>query len=159
MHVLRIALRATWPLPALLVLVFAVAEIGWAAGDSVTRGIVVVALINLTLVVGLYVFVGNSGVFSFGSVGFASIGAGPANLTETAAVTGRKPPPLPDRPSGFGPARSNADGPVPSVARPNASSAATASSRSPGDKRVACFCRPRRSRSWVHVPARQSTAS
>jgi branched-chain amino acid transport system permease protein len=80
MHVLRIALRATWPLPALLVLVFAVAEIGWAAGDSVTRGIVVVALINLTLVVGLYVFVGNSGVFSFGSVGFASIGAYTAGL-------------------------------------------------------------------------------
>jgi branched-chain amino acid transport system permease protein len=80
MDMARIALRATWPLPALLVLVFAVAEIAWAAGDSVTRGVVVVALINLTLVVGLYVFVGNSGVFSFGSVGFASIGAYTAGL-------------------------------------------------------------------------------
>ena len=75
MHVLRSALRASWPLPALLVLVAAAAEIAWAAGDSVTRGVVVVAMINLTLVVGLYVFVGNSGVFSFGSIGFASIGA------------------------------------------------------------------------------------
>lgn len=80
MRVLRTALRATWPLPALLVLVVAVAEIAWAAGDSVTRGVVVVAMINLTLVVGLYVFVGNSGVFSFGSIGFASVGAYTAGL-------------------------------------------------------------------------------
>ena len=40
----------------------------------------VVALINLILVVGLYVFVGNSGVFSFGSIGFAAIGAYTAGL-------------------------------------------------------------------------------
>jgi branched-chain amino acid transport system permease protein len=40
----------------------------------------VVALINLILVVGLYVFVGNSGVFSFGSIAFASIGAYTAGL-------------------------------------------------------------------------------
>jgi branched-chain amino acid transport system permease protein len=78
--VLRAALRATWPLPALLALVLAATEIAWATGDSVTRGVVVVALINLTLVVGLYVFVGNSGVFSFGSIGFASIGAYTAGL-------------------------------------------------------------------------------
>jgi branched-chain amino acid transport system permease protein len=37
-------------------------------------------LINLILVVGLYIFVGNSGVFSFGSIGFASIGAYTAGL-------------------------------------------------------------------------------
>jgi branched-chain amino acid transport system permease protein len=80
MHALRTALRATWPLPALLVLVVAAAEIAWAAGDTVTQGVVVVALLNLTLVVGLYVFVGNSGVFSFGSIGFASIGAYTAGL-------------------------------------------------------------------------------
>jgi branched-chain amino acid transport system permease protein len=80
MHVLRTGLRAIWPLPALLVLVVAVAEIAWASGGSVTRGVVVVGLINLTLVVGLYVFVGNSGVFSFGSIAFASIGAYTAGL-------------------------------------------------------------------------------
>ena len=45
-----------------------------------TSGVVVVALINLILVVGLYVFVGNSGVFSFGSIGFAAIGAYTAGL-------------------------------------------------------------------------------
>jgi branched-chain amino acid transport system permease protein len=80
MRALRTTLRATWPLPLLLLLVVAAAEIAWAAGDSVTRGVVVVAMINLTLVVGLYVFVGNSGVFSFGSIGFASIGAYTAGL-------------------------------------------------------------------------------
>jgi branched-chain amino acid transport system permease protein len=74
------ALRAIWPLPALLLLVVAVTEIAWETGDTVTQSVVVVALINLTLVVGLYVFVGNSGVFSFGSIAFASIGAYTAGL-------------------------------------------------------------------------------
>jgi branched-chain amino acid transport system permease protein len=79
-ELLRTGSRAVWPLPALLALVAAAAEIAWAAGDSVTRGVVVVALVNLTLVIALYVFVGNSGVFSFGSVAFASIGAYTAGL-------------------------------------------------------------------------------
>jgi branched-chain amino acid transport system permease protein len=80
LHVLRAGLRAIWPLPLLLVLVVAVAEIAWGSGGSVTKGVVVVALVNLVLVVGLYVFVGNSGVFSFGSVAFASVGAYTAGL-------------------------------------------------------------------------------
>jgi len=72
---LRTGLRAVWPLPPLLLLVVVAAEIAWAIGGPVTKGVVVVAMINLILVVGLYVFVGNSGVLSFGSVGFAAIGA------------------------------------------------------------------------------------
>ena len=32
-------------------------------------------LVNVVLVVGLYMFVGNSGVFSFGHMGFMAIGA------------------------------------------------------------------------------------
>ena len=75
LRALTTGLRGVWPLPPLLVLVVAGAEIAWATGGSVTKGVVVVAMINLILVVGLYVFVGNSGVFSFGSIGFASIGA------------------------------------------------------------------------------------
>jgi branched-chain amino acid transport system permease protein len=75
LRALRTGLRAVWPLPALLVLVVAAVQIAWATGGSVTKSVVVVAMINLILVVGLYVFVGNSGVFSFGSIGFASIGA------------------------------------------------------------------------------------
>jgi branched-chain amino acid transport system permease protein len=73
-------LRAVWPLPLLLLLVVAAAEIAFTSGGSVTRSVVVVALINLTLVVGLYIFVGNSGVFSFGHIGFAAIGAYTAGL-------------------------------------------------------------------------------
>src|SRR5262249_42322204 len=73
-------LRGVWPLPPLLVLVVAASEIAFGTGGAVTQGVVIVALLNLTLVVGLYVFVGNSGVFSFGSIGFASIGAYTAAL-------------------------------------------------------------------------------
>ena len=83
MRVLRalgVGLRAIWPLPALLVLVVVAAQLAWAAGGPVTRGVVVVALINLVLVVGLYIFVGNSGVFSFGSIGLAAVGAYTAGL-------------------------------------------------------------------------------
>jgi branched-chain amino acid transport system permease protein len=75
LRALRSGLQAVWPLPPLLLLVVVVAEIAWALGGPVTKGVVVVAMINLILVVGLYVFVGNSGVLSFGSIGFAAIGA------------------------------------------------------------------------------------
>ena len=77
---LRTGIRAVWPLPALLVLVVVATEIAWATAGPVTKGVVVVALINLILVVGLYVFVGNAGVFSFGSIGFAAVGAYTAGL-------------------------------------------------------------------------------
>lgn len=73
-------LRAVWPLPGLLLLVVAATEIAYATGGTVTQSVVVIALINLTLVVGLYIFVGNSGVFSFGHIGFALIGAYAAGL-------------------------------------------------------------------------------
>ncbi|HEY1366314.1 MAG TPA: branched-chain amino acid ABC transporter permease [Gaiellaceae bacterium] len=72
--------RTVWPLPVLLVLVVAAAEIAYATGGSVTQGVVVVGLIDVILVVGLYMFVGTSGVFSFGSIAFASIGAYTAAL-------------------------------------------------------------------------------
>ena len=74
------ALRRIWPLPALLALVVVSAEVAFTSSGSVTKGVVVVALINLTLVVGLYVFAGLSGVFTFGSIGFTAIGAYTAAL-------------------------------------------------------------------------------
>ena len=53
-------------------------------------------LINLVAVVGLYVFVGNSGVLSFGNVAFMAIGAYvSALLTMTAAAKGVFLPDLP----------------------------------------------------------------
>ena len=89
LNTLRTGIRAVWPLPALLVLVVVTAEIAWATGSPVTQGVVVVALINLILVVGLYVFVGNSGVFSFGSIGLAAVGAYTGGLLASRATRRR----------------------------------------------------------------------
>ena len=44
-------------------------------GSPVLQNVLVNLLINLILVVGLYTFVGNSGVFSFGHIAFMAIGA------------------------------------------------------------------------------------
>lgn len=49
-------------------------------GSPVLQNILVNALINLILVIGLYIFVGNSGVFSFGHIGLMAIGAYTAGL-------------------------------------------------------------------------------
>ena len=59
---------------ALGVLVVAVTLIG-EAGSAVLNTMLVNMLINLMLVIGLYVFAGNSGVFSFGHIGFMAVGA------------------------------------------------------------------------------------
>ena len=68
------ALRRLAPLAALLAVVLAVALLG-ALGPELLRRRVIFALVDLIAVVGLYVFVGNSGVLSFGSVAFMAIGA------------------------------------------------------------------------------------
>lgn len=46
-----------------------------SAGPASLQRTVTTMLVNLVLVVGLYVFVGNSGVLSFGHIGFMAIGA------------------------------------------------------------------------------------
>lgn len=67
--------RHSWPLvaPALIVAGIVLAET-LADSDVFTR-MVIRMLINLVLVVGLYIFAGNSGVLSFGHVSFMAIGA------------------------------------------------------------------------------------
>jgi branched-chain amino acid transport system permease protein len=67
--------RRLVPLLVPLALVASIVLLTDLFASNVFTRIIVRMLINLTLVVGLYVFVGNSGVFSFGSIGFASIGA------------------------------------------------------------------------------------
>jgi branched-chain amino acid transport system permease protein len=62
------------PLAALLALVAAAAGIASLGGASQDQ-IVLTALINLLFVVALYVFVGLSGVLSFGHMSFGAIGA------------------------------------------------------------------------------------
>jgi branched-chain amino acid transport system permease protein len=51
-----------------------------AQGDAYLHSILILGLINLLFVVGLYSFAGTSGVFSFGHIGFAAIGAYSAGI-------------------------------------------------------------------------------
>ena len=63
--------------PALLVM--AVAGVGSLASSS-NQIYFVTALVDVVIVVGLYVFVGNSGVLSFGHISFVAVGAFGAGL-------------------------------------------------------------------------------
>jgi branched-chain amino acid transport system permease protein len=67
-------LRRLWPLIALILIVGAVA-LAASFTPIVIQRRATQALINLVAVVGLYIFVGNSGVLSFGNVAFMAIGA------------------------------------------------------------------------------------
>lgn len=67
-------LSRLWPLAALLVIVAAIALCASLAPIVLQRR-ATQGLINLIAVVGLYVFVGNSGVLSFGNVAFMAVGA------------------------------------------------------------------------------------
>ena len=88
--------RRTWPMVALVLIVLAIAALA-AIAPAVPQRRVTLALINLVAVVGLYVFVGNSGVLSFGNVAFMAIGAyTSALLTMKAAQKSVFLPDLPD---------------------------------------------------------------
>jgi branched-chain amino acid transport system permease protein len=66
-------------------------------GSPVLQTTLVTMLIDVILVVGLYVFVGNSGVFSFGQIGFMAIGAyTAANLRIPSATKAALFPTMPD---------------------------------------------------------------
>jgi branched-chain amino acid transport system permease protein len=62
------------PLALLIAIVLAIYLAGGLGSEIVQRRITV-AFIELVAVVGLYVFTGNSGIVSFGSVGFMAVGA------------------------------------------------------------------------------------
>lgn len=66
--------RTVWPLVALLIPLVVVATLLAGTSENIETA-VIGALINLIIVVGLYVFIGNSGVASFGHIGFVAIGA------------------------------------------------------------------------------------
>lgn len=62
--------------PIALALVLAACVLGtWASGNAVLAQTVTDALIRVVLVVGLYIFIGNSGVLAFGHVTFTMVGA------------------------------------------------------------------------------------
>jgi branched-chain amino acid transport system permease protein len=63
-----------WQTPLLIIVILVgVALLGSLAAPAMQRTITE-ALVKLTVVIGLYIFVGNSGVFSFGHVAFMAIG-------------------------------------------------------------------------------------
>jgi len=64
-----------WPVACLMVIVVALCLVIEAFGSRELRSITSNGLINLLLVIGLYIFVGNSRVLSFGHICFAAIGA------------------------------------------------------------------------------------
>lgn len=88
-------MRRLFPLVCLVLVILLVAGAAELAPTVVQRRITQ-GLINLVAVVGLYVFVGNSGVLSFGNVAFMAIGAYvSALLTMPAAAKGVFLPDLP----------------------------------------------------------------
>jgi len=79
-----------------LVLVVLTAALG-ASGTPSFEDTVAMVLCNLIIVLGLQVFIGNSGVYSFGQLGFAATGAYlAALLTIPAAFTALQTPELPN---------------------------------------------------------------
>lgn len=68
-------IRSVWPVLSLALLLVAIVVLVWAFGDNGQQRTTIEALIRLIVVVGLYIFIGNSGVISFGSIAFMAIGA------------------------------------------------------------------------------------
>ncbi len=68
-------IRAVWPLVSLVAIVNVLVLLASASGSAAWRTTTTAMLISVVMVVGLYTFVGLSGVMSFGHVGFMAIGA------------------------------------------------------------------------------------
>ena len=73
--------------PVILAALVVVVTVLGSFGSAVLQTTLVTMLIDVILVVGLYVFVGNSGVFSFGQIGFMAIGAYTAANLRIPSVT------------------------------------------------------------------------
>ena len=68
-------LRKTVATPVILIaLLVAFALLSWAVGSRPFNQTVIDILVQVTLVTGLYIFIGNSGVISFGHAAFACLG-------------------------------------------------------------------------------------
>jgi branched-chain amino acid transport system permease protein len=87
--------RTWWPLAVLIAATVLIALIG--NGSESLSSFAAGTLINIILVVGLYVFTGNSGVLNFGHISFMAVGAYVcAFLTIPALAKGLLLPELPD---------------------------------------------------------------
>ena len=70
-----VGLRAFWTPIVLSLGVLVIALAVWATGDAVLALAVTAALIRAVMVIGLYIFIGNSGVLAFGHATFMMVGA------------------------------------------------------------------------------------
>jgi len=68
-------LRRYWPLFALCAGVTAIVAAGALLGDEQVQVTMTEMLIRMIVVIGIYLFIGNSGILSFGHIGFMCIGA------------------------------------------------------------------------------------
>ncbi len=68
-------LRLFWPLLSLYLILAAIVLVAGLSGDVLLQRTVADGLIKLVIVVGIYIFMGNSGVLSFGSIVYMMIGA------------------------------------------------------------------------------------
>lgn len=68
-------LRAYWTPMSLATILLAITVIVWATGDGILARTATDALIRVVLVIGLYIFIGNSGVLVFGHITFTMVGA------------------------------------------------------------------------------------
>ena len=94
-HALAEQARRLVPLAALLSIILVVVLLGGFA-DAVIQRRVTFALVNLSAVVALYVFMGNSGILNFSTTGFMAIGAYTSALLTM--LPGMKQTFLPDLP-------------------------------------------------------------
>lgn len=89
-------IRPVWPVLFLTVLVVTLTVLTDMFGSEVLRLVLLAGLVNLVLVVGLYIFIGNSGIFSFGHMAFMAIGAYTSAIVSISG--GAKTALLPDLP-------------------------------------------------------------
>jgi branched-chain amino acid transport system permease protein len=102
--------RSAYALLAPVLLVVLVALFGTTVSTS-TETYVITTLVNVAIVVALYVFIGNSGVVSFGHISFVAVGAWTAGILSM--PESEKPAIMPDL---FGFLRDTTVGNVPSLA-------------------------------------------
>ena len=68
-------IRYFWPLVVLCVGLLIVVVIVDASGDIILAQTLVEGLVRIVIVAALYLFIGNSGIISFGHIGFVMVGA------------------------------------------------------------------------------------
>ena len=83
--------KRIWPLLALIVLVVVLTGIA-SGGTEPTQRTATELLIFMVVVVGLYIFSGNSGVLSFGHISFMAVGAYTAALLTMPPLLKSRPP-------------------------------------------------------------------